>query len=432
MSANEMSLDEFLGHETRSSNKTGFLKGWKKKNPPHVDTWFNVNSPLTSLWQHQWPRIMEIERDGVKTREVWSRNFNSWETEALLKEQYKRTRDGSALRESPPLVCSMSIMIEEVRRLVREGELDWTDKLFKFVGDDPSKAVILHAGGIYNAYKKKDMTEDEKESLRKARISPKEAWKENLMAKCNYVFRVVVNDDLDSGNQIAIETTSLGEKVKKVIGDTMVGKGSEGGNPLLNPYCIRWTYDKDAKQFNEKYNAIKMDQIKLTSSVEDLINEPAPDITNIIKPGNIKELRTSMEAHYVGPEGALDWDYIFEKAERIQAEKDDKPFYEDDDAQVPDVRTKKDKPKKATKARKKKPEPEPDPEPEEEEEGYECDDCGNPMDEDEVKCSKCGAEYEVDEEPEEEEEPPPPPPKKTRSSKSKGKSSKGKAFKPKF
>jgi hypothetical protein len=423
----EMSLDEFLGHSTTSS-KTGFLKGWKKKKPPEIDIWLNTNSTLTSLWQHQWPKIQDVERDGVKTREVWSGNFNSWETEALLKDQYKRTRDGSDLRESPPLVCPMSIMIEEVRRLVREGELDWTDKLFKFEGDDPLKAIILHAGGIYNAYNKKDMTGDEKDSLKKAHISLKEAWKENLMAKCNYVFRVVDNDDLDSGNQIAIETTSLGEKVKKVISDTMVGKGREGGNPLLNPYCIRWTYDKDAKAFNEKYNAIKMDQIKLTSSVEELINQPAPDITNIIKPGNIKILRTSMEAHYIGPEGALDWDYIFEKAEKIQAEQDDKPFYEDDDAQlVPDIKTKKEKPKKVTKAKKKKPEPEPEPESEEEEEGYECDDCGNPMEADELKCSECGAEYEDN--PEEEEPIPPPPPKK----KARGnKATKGKAFKPKF
>jgi hypothetical protein len=320
-------------------------------------------------------------------------------------------------------------MIEEVRRVVREGNIDWTVKLFKFVGDDPSKAIILHAGGIYNAYRNDDMTDGDKKALKKAGISLKDAWKENLNAKCNYVFRVVDNDNPNGGNQIAIETTSLGKKVKKVIKDAMTSLGREEGNPFRNPYCIRWEYDKNAKQFNEKYNAIKMDTIQLSRRVEELINEEPADISNIIKRGNIKELRTSMEAHYIGPKGLLDWDFIFHRAEELQADLDDKPFHQDEDAQPPKRTSNK---KKARKAKPVEPDPEPEDE-DEDEEQYECDDCNNVMSADETVCSECGRDY-GDEEDEDDE--PPPPPVKSRSKKSKSaskpKGKKSNTFKPKF
>ena len=310
-------------------------------------------------------------------------------------------------------------MIEEIYRLIKEGELDWTDKLFRFKGSDPSKNLILHAGGLYNAYGKPNLTDEQKSEIKSARISPKDAWRENAMAKCNYIFRVVDNDNPGEGIQITTETTLLGDKVKGLIRDTKTAIGEEDGNPLRNPYCIRWQYLPNEPQFNDQYKAIRMEKIPLTDVIEELITSEPPDISNLIKHGNIKDLRTSMEAHYIGPKDLLDFDFIFSKAEQVQDEEDDKPFYEDDDAQEEKQQTKSTKNKTSKSRQTKKSKQEPEPEPEDDEDLVECNECGKAMREDEMVCPHCGFDYNEDDE--EEPEPPPPPKRKRSTEKSNAK-----------
>ena len=71
-------------------------------------------------------------------------------------------------------------------------------------GDDPQKASTVHVGGIFNAFGRKDLSDEEKKELRAASISPKFAWKENAQAKCSYMFCVVDNDHVSDGVQVTI------------------------------------------------------------------------------------------------------------------------------------------------------------------------------------------------------------------------------------
>lgn len=315
MSEHAMTLDEFLGHRASDSGSdTTFLR-WTKRQPPRVDTWLHTRAPILALWQHNWPRIVErTSETGEKYFEIWGGNWNCWESEVVLRRQYFRDKE-TGERKTPPTICPHCLLIERLHGAVDAGELSWTDAVFAFsVGSDSDR--VLHAGGLFNAFGKQDLTQDELDELKKARIFRKEAWKENAMAKCNYVLRVVDNDTPSNGVQVSIEGSGLGDKLKAAIKDRMTSAGPEAGNPMRSPYCIRWEHHPEELRFDQKHRAIPMERIALTPQIRKLIvDDPPPDISRLIKPGNPKLLRASMEQHWCGPEGIVDWNEIFGQCE---------------------------------------------------------------------------------------------------------------------
>ncbi len=395
---NAMSLDAFLGHKTKEGGSTQYLRGWRRRTPPAVDIWLHTKAPIVALWQHPWPRIhtREDKETGAKTREVWTGSFTSWETEEVVRRQYSRDKN-TGNRKTPPEKCPMSLMLEEVRRLVVAGELGWTDELFRFEGDDPARAVVLHAGGMYGDYSG-ELTNEQKDQLRKAGIHRNNAWQENMMSKCNYLFRVVDNDAVDEGIQIAIETTLIGNKVKDVIRDAKTALGEQEGNPLVKPFAIRWEYVPHAKSFHDRYKAIRMERLRITSRIEELIvgAEP-PQIDRVVKRGNIAALRTSMESYYVGPKGLLDWDAIFARAEAEVG-----PDEQSTNGAVNGAAAASERPRNNTR--------------EVECEMVACDECAGAMKATEMVCPHCGMDYSNLEQPQAAAaQPPPPAPTKKRS-----------------
>lgn len=449
-------LDDFLGHSNRAGGSASFLGNWKKNNPPEVRIVLHTQAPIISVWQHPWPKIVTRERDGREVREVWSGNFNSWEVEDVLQRQYLRDRD-SGERQYPPTVCPMSILLEEIERMMREGELDWDQELFRFEGDDSSKGKVLFAACMTNKIKKvwEGLTDNEKRDARKRGIpGPADAWMTSMMAKCQYVFTVVDFDNPKDGIQIAKETTLVGDKTKKAIRDRRTSEGEDEGNPLINPYVIQWEYDKDAKKFDEKYEAIIIAKLAIPDDVMELIREKeAPELDRFVAPGDVEALRASMEDSYSGPPDLFDWDFIFAKAEALagidsEESADDVAGDIAGDTEGEDQAADKTAAKAKPKA---KPEPDPDPEPESqgelplpdapdyliakrEKDGsvfaadgcelFSCEDCGTIMRDGEDKCRKCGADYSEDEAPAD--EPPPPPPKSKSKAAKKKAAAKGK------
>jgi len=318
-SRQEMDLDGFLGHTTRGP-ASKFLDGWKTRKPPLIKIVLHTKAPIIAVWQHAWPRISVREKDGKDVREVWSNQFNSWETEEVLKNQYKR--DDSGMREHPPQICPMSIMLEEVYRLWKDGSLNWDTVLFRFVGDDVSKAKVLRVAHMLNQVNKiwENLSEKEKRDAKDKNVDgPMHAWKSNMLAKCNYVFTVVEYDKPGEGIQIARETTLVGDKMKKAIRDRMTSEGEEKGHPFRNPYVFQWKHDESAKEFNLKYDVIIIGKDVVTEEIRKLVvDTPPPDLTRYTNPGDITDLRTSMEDAYCGPEKMLDWDFIFGRAEALQ------------------------------------------------------------------------------------------------------------------
>lgn len=280
--ATGLSLDQFLGHSSSSSTRTEYLSKWKKNTPPRVDVWLHTKALIEPLWRHGLPRLF-TRKDrvtGEETVEVWSGDWLCWEDESVLTKQYLRDNE-TGERAYPPTICPICKLIEYVRSCVDSGEWSWVAPLFRYMGDDPSKGLTINAGGIYNAFGGDRLTDSDIAELKHAKIFRSEAWKQNMMAKLSYAFSVVDNEHPGKGTQIAIETSLLGDKVKEVVHKAML-EAEDEGNPLSNPYAIRWMYSPDAKQFNLKYNAAKMGKIPLTQEIKDIIiNSPPPDLSKI-------------------------------------------------------------------------------------------------------------------------------------------------------
>jgi ribosomal protein L40E len=453
-----MGMSAFLGHETRSGGSS-FLKGWRKRNPPQVDVVLHTEAPIVALWQHSIPRIYEQkdEKTNRTTRRVFSGNFNCLEDESVLLKQYRRDRQ-TGERTLPPVLCPTCRLMEALYALYQDGEIGFADTVFRWEGDDPNETQELSVGGMLNLYGKDNLTDEEKDAMHEAGVKLSEAWKENAWAKCNYLFVVVDSADPESGVQLAIETTALGDSVKECIKARIESEGEEDGNPMLNPYAIRWKHVPNAKEFSKRYQAIAMPRIEIVPKVRELIQGDPPDTSGVTRPGNVTKLRADLETHCVLDDPSIiPWDDIFGPAERAgygqDTASDDVGEEAEEQAKAATKamaskrkgkgkgKAEEAEPAKASR-RRKKVEPEPEPEPEEEEEADEeeeapshedstipCDECGATMAADAVKCEKCGAEYELEddeaeeeadeeedeeeaEEEEEEEEAPPPPAKK--------------------
>lgn len=401
-----MNLDEFLGHSSTSRGGSKFAN-WRKRQPPQIDTWLHVQSSIVALWRHGWPRLVEIDRDGEKVTEVWGGNFNCWEPEDVLKRQYRRNDDGS--RVAPPTICPHCLLLEYLRGMVRAEKLSWTEPVFRFEGDDPQQAQVLTVGGLYNGFSG-ELSRQQVAELRRAGIRRDEAWKENTMAKCSYVFSIVDHVEPEKGVQIAIETTALGDAVKRVIRDQIDALGAAEGHPLKNPYAIRWQYRPTEQEFSKKYHALAMPKLQLTPEIRELIFDAAPpDLSGIIGRGNVASLRSTMEAHALIE---LPFDKLFaaaEEAEGVPAPQEGAPNRASARSTgskpkpaAPPPADEEEAPKAPPARRQAKPkEPEGPVEPVRPAGTVTlpCDACGATMGETEDTCWKCGAKYELDDAP---------------------------------
>lgn len=304
------SMEDFLGH--RSSERGGsFLGNWKKDKK--VTVFLHTKQRPVAVWRHNIPRLVVREEKQSKeiSTEVWSGNPNCWEDESILRRQRYRNDDGS--RKYPPVACPICLLQEAVRKLIDEKKLGWTQPLFKWCGDDPSKAQVMHAGGFCGEYGG-DLDDAEKALLKKAGISLKESWKENASAKMSYIFYVVDADDVPSGVQTAIETALLGDKVKDVIADAVESRGSEKGNPEIYPYAIQWEYRPDEVEFGKRYAARLIERVQLTPEIERLIRGPKPDFRPLVEPFKRNEMRADLEkACYPEARKVIPWDEVFER-----------------------------------------------------------------------------------------------------------------------
>lgn len=386
----QLSLDEFVSHKSNERGASASRKSliWKKRAPippaklPGLTAWLHTQASIEAVWRHPWARLVERERDGEQTREVWSDEFVCHESEAVLRRQYRRGDDGK--RVAPPEVCPLCRVIDYVHGQVTDGSLDWTDPVFVFDADEPR---VFTAGGICNMFGR-DLTADQKRELRAAKINLREAFKQNVIAKCSYIFTVVDHDRPEDGVQVCVEPTSLGDSVKGVIRMQMEGAEDERqGNPLINPYAIRWEYDENEPEFGKKYRAFAYPRARLTDEVRALIvDSPAPSLAAWTTPGDVDRLRLSMEA---AAKIDLPFDRLFGGGKRAVS------------AQVPRERAAQ---KAPVKARVLDEVAESPPKPAGRRRAQAptmipCEACGKPMDERATKCPHCGEEYAFDDDP---------------------------------
>jgi len=306
MSAAEMGLDEFLNYKSKVFDSDGEFLRWRDpKKPSQVDVWLHTKASFVQLFRHPFKKLVTVEDDGERTKKVYSQRIVSIEPLEVLKKQGQRNRDGS--RKHPPTICPMSLLIEEVRAMIAEGDLRLEDPLFEFEADE--ETVVIHAGGFCGMLRKDKLSDEEKKGLKKAGVKLSEAWRENAVAKSEWIFRVVDNESPGDGVQIAFEKELLGQKLQSLIAHEVESMG-RNGNPLVNPYCIRWKSDPSQTEFQKMYDALILRNEELSEEVRVLIeDEDPPGVSRFLEPPNYLTLRNQMEAQCAAK--GIDWDKVF-------------------------------------------------------------------------------------------------------------------------
>jgi len=387
VSSREMDMDEWLTH-SGSSGGAGYLKNWKKDG--QVDIWLHPATGMAALWAHGFARVvrMKDEKTNDYVLKVRRIRFNSYERESVLRKQRFRNNDGT--REYPPEVCPFSLTLEWVREQIADRKIGWCDPIFRFEagGDDDQ---VIHAGGFTGIFGKKDMTEAEKRELRRAGIRRDEAFMENSTARLQYVFRVVQNDEPGDGCVIAIESQTLGDKMKKLINDRREDLGKDEGDPRKHPVCFRWRYD-ESEEFSNKYDAKVITSIKLSDEIKRVFDAEPPAIDELIGPSNVAVLRQLFETHWCHETVDPPWAELFEPITKFLKKENpsllDLPESFDHGANASDNDEDDDEDDEG--------EDDEDDDEGEDDEEVECDSCKKPMAADALTCPHCGAEYEYD------------------------------------
>lgn len=399
-----MTIEDFMNHSTRGGGGRGkTLRGWKEKGA--VTVWLSCQASIYTLWRHGFYRCEPRENKDTKekTVEVWQDKLVCFETEEDLKKRFWRDKQ-TGEREYPPKLCPDCLMIEDVYQKVERGEIDWLEPLFVFRGTDSSKDVVLHAGGLFNAFGSKDLTAEQKAAMAKVTkerggpIYAKNAWRENLQPKMEYVYVICDHEHPEEGLRIAVETSLLGDKMKTEIAKQMTrqGPGKEAlGNPILHPYPFRWEYNSaEGIAFDKKYDATALDKVRLTPAIEKLIRDTdPPDVSGLLAKPNLATHRARLEKYAVGAGKKLPFDDYFREA--FAAEK--RTAGEEKASRTPEVTTRLANELEGALAGGPAPSTI-------EEEVFGCDNCGEEMKASETVCKSCGQTYDV-----QPAEPPPPP-----------------------
>lgn len=392
MSTEFQNVDDFLNYKGSETTGGKRLKGWAN-DPGFLNWWMHTQQFPIAIWYHRLPELVvwsPKDAQDTKKKNIWGRQLACHEDDKILKKMYFRNDDGS--REFPPKKCGLCRCVECVYQMVRRGQLQDTDLIFKWEGSDkPEENIALHAGGFANYWKRDKLSDAEKERLKNSGIyfSGKQGvWRENAQAKLNYIFVGVNQDDVAAGVQVAVQTKDVGEKVRATINKEIASNDGDAGNPFINPYCIQVLYKAEEKEFGKKYDALRMNRFKLTPEIERLIKGEKPSVKKYTDKFDQALVRSQLESHALVD---LPWDRIFD----VEAGPVEPPGPKTS-AQVPaDVKPSAPAappapaaaaPAASSGGRRRV-------EPPKEEMGDPCDDCKAPMTKTQTKCTQCGAVY---------------------------------------
>lgn len=323
-------LDSLVrGREQRGQGKGGgaYFSRWKKREPPVADVWLSCTRKPVTFYRHNFPEIVSYEKDGESVTKTFTKPVNCYEDDAVNDNRKRDKNTGKRL--APPRVCPICLLVEWVREQVLSGA--WSPKthevegkvvplteeervgrslvtpLFAFDAKDDEEETVITAGGFVALYSDKQPEEWTK-AMKKAKLSPMDTWKENGLAKLNYLFCLVDNEDPGAGIQKAIEPNLLGDKVVDELARIRESKGAKG-DVYQYPFALRLKHKPKEKQFDKKYDAFRLEDLELTDEVEALIRGPAPDISNDLALFDPKSVLARMQGH--AQVKGIPWDEIF-------------------------------------------------------------------------------------------------------------------------
>lgn len=318
-----MGLSDFLNHDPdaqKLGGRLGWLQSWKKAKK--IDIWLHTGAKIHAVYGHQMPFEDEVDEKndagektgGTKLILRWPRflspdqsniHANQYfrDDRGIMKEQENRNRKGKPIgyMRDPFLVLR-----EYLRHAGNAELLNLDDVVFEWVNRKERGELIQWRVGELSGLEKRG----------------KKNRGHSLDTKLEYIFIVVQNDKPGDGPLIARETKLVGDLMRSCIQQQIESRGTDEGNPFTYPYCFRWEFDANSKSPMTSYKVFRIDKAECTDEIWKQIGgdvegeEPVepPDITSLttVQEGDMEKIRTSMEA---AAQFDLPFDLIFSEDE---------------------------------------------------------------------------------------------------------------------
>jgi hypothetical protein len=335
-----MGLRDFINKQQGRGGGSRHFRRWKDEGDHSATVFIHPAGQILALWRHPFMRVeaREDKVTRVQSREVWMDRLVCYESSDVLEKQNYLSRE-TGEREYPPVLCPFCIMLEHLRSLVADRRLDWRTPLFKFEGTDLSKTRIFHVGGVTGLFNSRKLSDAQKAQMNGTELpaqqdprwyppakwygpvyqsGPKAAFMQDMRASLEYAFPVVDVNDVKTGVQVAIERSSLGDKIQETIQKSIKGAISptdpegRGGDPSVRPFAFRLEYDgRDGVEPAKRYDVIKMGNTPITADIARLLEGAPPDFGKLAERFNLRTIRARLEQHALQK---LPLDSYFKKA----------------------------------------------------------------------------------------------------------------------
>jgi hypothetical protein len=389
-----MAVQQFgnYGAFANSNARGGGFFNWKEKG--FAEVWLHMAAAPIVSHRHNVPTLVTWEDKETRKKEirVWSRKYVCWETAGVLAEQHFYEDKAKGIRSTPPtrcLLCRLNewarkecLAFERTRKKEVHKGLDLTSRVFDFKGDRDNERKVIRLGGMCNLFGWKDLGLAAKKAIKAAKNPAiyKNGWDQNFMAKQEFGFFIVPDNDPDHGVRFTPEASGLGQQFQKAIKELL----EAGTDPSTTPIGMRWKYNKEAS-FNEMYGVTILREPdgrlkKPSTRIRQLLEGDVPSVPkDFVEPYNQTSMLMMLKEHCKGDVAVdvIPWAKLIPSKEQMRA------WLEEG---AP-------KPVGAPPAKSKKPKDEP-----EEEETFACDNekCGKPVKATDEECPHCGLKFDVD------------------------------------
>jgi hypothetical protein len=371
-----MTLDEALAREGKRGGGA-FLKDWKDDG--EIVVWLHTKSDIWSRFTHPFPYIdVKEDKETRKVKRVLrSMRFGCLEADSV-NEKRRFKDDVTGLREYPPVVCPLCLLIERLRAAT----------------DLPNETLVVNLPDARNYEGDPTPVEYKKDNVIGEAPRTGKSWMKSIDLRQTYLFAVVADETPTDGVRVADEAYGLGSSMFKMIKQQKESEGEEAGDPRRSPFAIKWVYNEKAAP-SDKYTCFRFNKVKLTPEVNALIRGDLPDLGQYCEPGNVIALRAYVEeALTAEARKVVDIDALFAEAEKTQKARGEPT----EQRRRPEAAGNGSSAKPAAAAgplvagrRRKVEDPKPAPV-----QTIPCDECQTPMRPDQTECTKCHAKYEID------------------------------------
>ncbi len=420
-----LDLEGFLGHDPDAGKSGGggggnWLKKWKDAGK--LTFWLHGHSKIHWVWGHKFIEVGEAKEEGSDKKKPVLRfpNFVGPDNKEVYANQF--FRENGRLKVLPNR--DPFILLREWLRYLGEHEVLPLDTVvFEWTDYKQRNSLIQWELGRISGLVKSNQSN----------------WNHSIDGKLSCLLTVVDNDNLAAGPKLTSESKMVGQELRKVIQREMESNGVEKGDPFKHPYAFRIKYDDKAKSFSDTYSLFRFNDAAYTREVWDQVwREDAPDAVPFtqVKDDDLTKIRAAMQ-NAMQIELPLDLIFSTDLEARLSVLKGagapgartrssgsgsstarppaepgaDRPAGNSNRAPPPppgggsEATGGRNAPPppagasgeaSAPPRRKKVVEAAPPPPPKPEVPMTKCDECQTPMKYTDAKCSKCGAEYEVD------------------------------------